>query len=183
MEQMKMGIWHYLILIIFISLISGCDEITHFLSPSRYHRENIVFFYPRNWKVTEDVARRDFRYLFIESPDGAIVIIHIYLKDRALDLRDFVDEFAGKTEREIPLGKVDNNYISTVVRKTTSGSKTGIRERFALMIKGMQIPYVREYVRMEVKNKAIFLISQVAAENMDSAGPGFDLILKSFTLD
>ena len=183
MEQMKMRIGYYRIFIIFISFISGCHEITAFMSPSRYHQNHISFFHPRSWKVTKDVDQRHFRYLFIESPDGAIVIIHIYLKNRALDLRDFVDRFTGKTEREIPLGKVDNNYFSTVVRKTASGKKTGLRERFSMMAGNTPIPYIREYVRMEMKNKVVFLISQVPEDKMDNAGPGVDLLVESFVLE
>lgn len=182
-ERMAMGIRHYIVIIMIISFSAGCYEIANSLFPSRYHRDNIIFTYPGNWKVAEDVARNNFRYLFLEGPDGAIMIIHIYLKHHALNLRDFVDRFAGQTEQEIPLGKTDNNYFSTVVRKTTSGSKTGLREKFSLMVGSAQIPHVREYVRMEAKNKVVFFISQAPEKERDGVEPGFDLILTTFSLE
>lgn len=174
---------YFILLIIFILFVSGCYDRADVSSPSEYRRENITFLYPDNWEVTQDVDRNDFRYLFVESPGDAIMIIQIYMKEDALSLRDFVEQFAGKTKQEIPLGKTDNNYISTVVKTTATGPKTGLRERFALVIGDTQIPNIREYFRLEMKNKGIFLISQTPEVTSKRVASGFDLILESFALD
>lgn len=161
----------------------GCERKADVSSPARYEKQSIAFLYPGNWTITEDVDQDTFRYLFIESPGDAIMIIHIYLKKHALTLRDFVDQFAGHSGQEIPLGKIDNNYISTVVKATSKGSKTGFRERFSLAVGGMQIPHIREYVQLKSKEKAFFLISQAPERDFEKVRPGFDFIFRSFTLE
>lgn len=182
-KRTDMGKRFFIVLIIFILFVSGCYDKADVSSPSGYRRGNITFLYPGNWEVTQDAGRNDFRYLFVESPGDAIMIIQLYLKQDALNLRDFVEQFAGKTEYEIPLGKSDNNYISTVVKTTAAGRKTGLRERFALVIGDVQMTHIREYVRLEMKNNVIFLISQAPEEDSERVAPGFNLILESFTLD
>lgn len=183
MERTDMGKRYFILLIIFILFVSGCYDRADVSSPSEYRRENIRFLYPNNWKVTQDVDRNGFRYLFVESPGDAIMILQIYRNEDALNLRDFVEQFAGKTEQEIPLGKIDNNYFSTVVKTTAAGPKTGLRERFGLVIGNTQIPHIREYFRLEMKNEVIFFIRQTPEEASKRVTPGFDLILESFALN
>ena len=86
----------YISCLVFVSLLLvGCGERSVKIdNPRAYNNAGLEFEYPRNWKVTEDVQQEELRYLFVESPGDALLIIQIFSADDALDIQDFAKRFA-----------------------------------------------------------------------------------------
>jgi len=161
----------------------GCERVADISSPIKYENEGISFSYPRNWKVTEDVRRQDFRYIFIESPGDAIFIVQIYSRNDAVSFNEFVRWFSSQSKKETPVGKMEDNTFSTVEKTTHGEGVKGVKENFSMTLLGTQVPHIREYYTIDSNDEVAFLVGQAATEDLSKTEPGFDLILSSFVIE
>ena len=71
-------------LVIALFLFVGCGERNAATdNPTSYSKAGLEFEYPGNWTVTEDTQQAGLRFLIVESPGDAVVIIQIYPTDDA----------------------------------------------------------------------------------------------------
>jgi len=177
---MKMRTSIFVILTILLLGLVGCERAADITSPVKYEKDNISFSHPQNWKVTEDVAQQDVRYLFVESPGYAIFVVQIYAKHDAVSFSEFVEWFSSQSKEETPIGNISESSFSYIEETTFSPS---IREGFSITVLGQKIPHIRKYYVKESSKKVTFLVAQVAVEDLGKVEPGFNLILRSFVVE
>jgi len=165
------------------TLIACGEPAADISKPSNYNKNGIDFSYPSNWEVTEDSQVEDVRYLFIETPGDAIVIMQLYTQENASDLQEYAEWFSSVSKEETPLAERITKNFSTVVLKTNNGSIKGVRENFSIKLVGINIPHRIDYYRINGKQYAAYIICQSATEDLKKVAPGFALITKSFKFE
>ncbi|MCG8526206.1 MAG: DUF4720 domain-containing protein [Opitutales bacterium] len=159
-------------LLIILLFLSGCLEPrANISSPKSYSNLGIQFEYPKNWKITEDEQDDFVRYLFIESPGDAIVILQIYGKEDKLDLENFAHDFSDNAKNELPIGVFSDSTFEV----------TGdyLEEKFTISLLNESVPHRRKYALRDYNEQICFIVFQVAEEDLDKTNPGFDLIIKT----
>ena len=146
-------------------------------NPRAYNNAGLEFEYPRNWKVTEDVQQEELRYLFVESPGDALLIIQIFSADDALDIQDFAKSFAQTAKEETPKSFLVDSVFGSVSK---SGGYEILTEQFSMTLLRQKIPHTRTYRLKPVANRVCFIIAQVADEDRLKVTKGFELIFSSF---
>ena len=169
----------YISCLVFVSLLLvGCGERSVKIdNPRAYNNAGLEFEYPRNWKVTEDVQQEELRYLFVESPGDALLIIQIFSADDALDIQDFAKSFAQTAKEETPKSFLVDSVFGSVSK---SGGYEILTEQFSMTLLRQKIPHTRTYRRKPVANRVCFIIAQVADEDRLKVTKGFELIFSSF---
>ena len=150
-------------------------------SPAKYEGKSIQFSYPRNWKVTEDSREEGFRFISVESPGSASLMVHVYPKQDAVSLRDFVEWFSTATKHESSLSTTTTSF-SDIESSAFSPSKKGVREISTTKISSTVMSFIRDYYVIDTGDKRGFLITHAPEEDLATVKPGFDLILGSFAL-
>jgi hypothetical protein len=176
-------------------LLFACEAAPEIQHPLTYSRDGISFRHPGNWSVTEDVANPGdprFRYLFVESPGSAIVIVHHYEPRLELSVQEFAARFARSEVEEAedlvrlgPSGLIsartgDSGPVRSVVAGT---SRERVEQSFSVSAAGAEVPHRFRAFRVETDSGSAFLIAQAAVEDWDLVAPGFDLVLASFEVE
>ena len=165
-------------LVIMLFLLVGCGERSARTdNPRSYNKTGIEFKYPRNWKVTEDVQQAEFRYLFVETPGNALLIIQIYSADDALEIQDFAKNIDHSVKEETPVGNVSASTFSSVNK---SDGYEILTEQFSITLLGETVTHTRTYRRKPIGSKVCFIIAQVANEDFSKVTKGFEQIFSSF---
>jgi hypothetical protein len=169
----------YISCLVFVSLwLVGCGERSAEIdNPRAYNNAGLEFEYPRNWKVTEDIQQGELRYLFVESPGNALLIIQIVSADDALDIQDFAKSFTQSAKEETPIGNFTGSVFGSVNK---SGGYEILTEQLSIALLGEKIPHTRTYRRKPVANRVCFIIAQVADEDLLKVTKGFELVFSSF---
>ncbi len=154
------------------------EETADTTSPAMYENAHVLFSYPGNWKVTEDVGEGTIHYIMIDSPGYAFFIIQIYAEEDAVPLQQFAEQFSEVVKQEDASSTMSNHSFS----EFEEGELYGIQENFLSKALGSQSPHIRRYYSVTNNNKAAYLISQVAREDSAKVNAGFSLILNSLFL-
>ena len=174
-RDMKL-LWIFLLLPILL-LIVGCGEPKADLSTPKTHRAgDLVFDYPRNWKIEEHVNSPELLSLFVETAGDALVILQAYPSDEAEDLAAFAHEFSKGTAEEISVAKIEG---STFAELPEAHGYQWLQEKFEIGLLGESVPHRRLYGARKIGSRQVFLILQVASGDYSKVKPGFDLIVKS----
>src|SRR4029450_6866975 len=182
-----------LIAAVLASLFSlACEGPADVHQPQSYSRDGISFDYPRNWSVTEDVVQpgdSQFRYLFVESPGSAIVIVqrHKPASDQS------VEEFAADFQRNAAKETKDLARIGSLTLFNAGGGSTGsvhsvvagtlregVEQHFSVSAAGEQVPHMFRAFKVDTGTATTFLLVQSSTEDWNLVAPGFDLIFTSF---
>ena len=158
-------------------LVSGCEKSAITDQPKLYSKTGLEFQYPMNWKVTEDAEQADRRYLFVETPGDAILIIMLYSAREAPPVQEFARDFAQSAKQEVPIGKVHPSTFGSV---KTAGGHEVLTEKFTITVLGEKVPHSRTYVRKPFGKSVSYLIAQVADEDLPKVTKGFEQIITSF---
>jgi len=161
----------------------ACERKVEVTTPVRYEKSNLHFDYPANWTVTDDIDGGDIRYLFIENPGDAIVIVFVYLAEDAEPLNKFSKMFSSQAKKQVPMGSFGNSVYSDIEKPTRSGKLKGIKETFTMSLLSIEIPHEREYFRISMGKHEVYLINQVATEDLSKVRSGFNLILDTITVE
>ena len=162
--------------------VLSCEKKADISSPKFYEKNKVSFSYPKNWRITEDVEETEMRYIFIETPGDAIFIIQIYSKEEALSLSEYAEWSSEEARKQTPLGMRPKGKFSEIEKKFQSKKLKGIREYMNIIVLSESVPHITDYYKVEYGDKAVFLICQVAVEDLKMVKPGFEIILKSFML-
>ncbi len=166
-----------LIALPFLLLLEGCGEPKADLSTPKTHTSGaITFNYPKNWKITEDSVTPEIRYLFVETPGDALVILQSYPAGEASNIEVFSKKFSESTSAETPIGEIAKSTFTDI---PDSGGFNWIAENFEISLLGHSVPHRRLYGTKEIGGRQVFLILQVATEDFSKAEPGFQLIRDS----
>jgi hypothetical protein len=132
-----------------------------------------------------------FRYLFVESPGSATVIVQYHEPRLDLSVQEFAAEFHRKAIEETenlarlgplrPLSVRAGNAAS--VRSVVAGiPREGVEQSFSVSAAGEQVPHRFRAFKVETASATAFLVVQAATEDWNLVAPGFDLVLASFDL-
>jgi hypothetical protein len=179
-----------------VALLSGaCETTPDVAHPQSYRKDGISFDHPSNWSVTEDVAQPaalGIRYLFVESPGSAIVIVQYYGRGMDTSLEEFSADFhrrwLEKAENLVQLGPDDPIVASSgstrSVRSVVAGiPRDGIEQTFSIAAAGTEVPHRYHAFKLEAAPATAFVIVQAADEDWDLVAPGFDLVLASLRIE
>jgi hypothetical protein len=173
----------------------ACEKKPEIQSPLSYAKDGISFRYPGNWSVTEDVeppGESGFRYLFVESPGSATVIVQYYNPGMDLGVEEFAAEFhkgtLAETEQFGRLGPLSTLQVTSgntvLVRALVGGSlREGVERSFSISAVGEQVPHTSRAFKLDAGPATAFVVVQAATEDWDLVGPGFDLVLESLRVE
>ena len=178
--------------LLFAPILAGCETAPELRHPESYAKDGISFRYPSNWSVTADVEAPNtssYRYLFIESPGSALVMVRHHEPGIELSVEEFAAEFHRMAIEKIgevsvvgPLKPFSGQAgIGVPVRAVVAGvTREGIEYSYAVSGAGQQVPHKFRAFRVESASATTFLVAQAASDDWDLVAPGFDLVLGSF---
>lgn len=179
-----MSVFFRAVFAIFLLSVSGCEKAADVSAPIAYKKGDIHFSYPGNWTVSDDTEQDGMRYLIVESPGDALLIVQVYGKQQALtSLSEYVRWFSAQSRKNIAVGSVAESDFFDIETQDISMGEKGIRERFSIVLLGERVPHVRDYYMMEMEDKVAFLVAQSATDDMGKVTPGFKLILNSIVIE
>ena len=173
-------------------ILAGCETAPELRHPQSYSRDGISFRYPSNWSVTADVeapSASSYRYLFIESPGSAIVVVRRHQPGIELSVEEFAAEFHRKAIEKIgevaliePIKPFSGQAGNAVpVRALVAGiTREGTEYSYSVSGAGQQVPHKFRAFKVESASATTFLVAQAATDDWDLVAPGFDLVLGSF---
>jgi hypothetical protein len=175
-------------------LVAACESVPELGETRWYSRDGISLRYPGNWSISEDVVRTGhprFRYLFLESPGSASVIVSCQEPRLDLSVEEFAAEFHRKAREEtekLALGPIEPFSAQTgktrSVRSVVAGIPTdGVEQSFSISAGDQSVPHRFRAFKVESASASAFLLVQAAEEDWDLVAPGFDLVLASFQLE
>lgn len=169
-------------LVSIIIFTTSCQQAADVSNPVAYDKAGIKFDYPKNWSITEDDELKDVRFVLLESPGNAIFIIQVYREEDAALIREYADWFTDEAIKETPVFERTAGDYTKISATIDGETVSGLRQNFSINVFKLAVPHVAEYYRVEKGNKAAFLISQAAEEDLVNEAAGFELIIKSFKL-
>lgn len=178
-----MKILKFIFLTLALISIVSCEKNADISKPINYSKDGISFAHPGNWKVTEDAHQDDVRFMFIETPGNAIVMIQIYPKQDAVSLNEYAEWFSSEVIKETPVAKRSVGKFANINTTLDGTTLTGMRQNFSIALLGIDVPHTAEYYRIEKGNKVAFLINQTATEDLTKVSKGFELLLGSFAIN
>lgn len=190
----SVGVFGSFVLAAFAVLLSGCERPPDIDRPNFFDKDGIAFSFPGNWSVSEDVTEPgelECRYLFVESPGDAIVIIQRFTPEIDLTVQEFADQFLQSTIEEaeglIDLGPVTPVTASggqaTSVQTLVAGAmREGVEQSFAVSVLGEAVGHRSRTFRIEAASSVAFLVAQAATEDWDIVAPGFELIATTLSV-
>jgi hypothetical protein len=127
--------------------------------------------------VTEDTQESGRRFLIVEAPGSAIVLIEIYSADDALEIQDYAQALSRSAQEESSVANFNASTFSGVVK---SDGYEILAEQYSVTFLETNVPHTRTYRRKPIDNKVYFLMEQVADEDRSQATKGFKQISSSF---
>jgi hypothetical protein len=177
-----------LLLLVGVVFLVACERAADIGKPNDYAKAGMRFSYPVNWKVDEDTEDSGVRHLVIESSGDAIFVVHVFPREVAFPLQDYAQGISDEVSANLPVGKQVKSRFKDVRKDVQGVAFDAIEEQFELEILGQSVPHERWYYRKEGaggkegQDRVVMMFHQVASEDLDKVKPGFDLILRSLTL-
>ena len=147
-----------------------------------YSKNGVSFNHPHDWKVSEDQEVAGERYIFVEGPLEAMFIVMISSSINYSSLDAFVKEFSEGATINEPGISMSKSSFSPVTRQLSTGNETGIQESFSVTVLDATVPHVRDYFSIRINSRSVYLISQMATEDISAVDPGMRLMFKTFKL-
>lgn len=158
-------------------LTSACGEPrADTANPKSYERAGLRFEHPGNWQVSKDVDGDAVRYVFVETPGNALVIIQAIPEDAAPELADYARSFSGSAQETTSAVTFGASVFSEV---TEDGGYQVISEQVEVTLLGEDIPHTRIYRRRRVGDRVCFVVEQVSEEDRARVVDGFEQIASS----
>lgn len=166
-----------LISLALLTLLAGCGEPEADLTNPKSHTSgSLSFDYPKNWKITEDLATTETQYVFVETPGNAIVILQSYPQGTTDDLTAYSKDFSESAAEETPIGNMTQSSFTDLPNEA---GYRWIKEDFEISLLGESTPHRRLYGTKVIGERRVFLILQVATEDYSKTEGGFELIRDS----
>lgn len=174
----------YVAVLLSLLMLLGCGEkkadTTH---PVLYSKDGVSFNMPGNWQVTEDEQEEDIRYLFIETPGDALMVIHVFgATNEAPRLEEYTEFFIRESMNNMPIASRDMGATGAISKILNDQEFTGFRNEFTASFLGQQVPHTVEFFSVNTEARIAYLTTQVATEDLEKVEKGFEQILASFAL-
>lgn len=160
----------------------------------RYSKDGISFNHYSDWSVTKDEPIDDnpnSRAIDLEGPNDAIVIFICVPPQNEETVETFAAALAdgrGKDAEESlrvgpikPLG-FSNGGSEPTIGRVGGGVRNGILQRFSIKLLGQEVPHQVKIFAVENNRFEVFIITQVATEDLHKTSPAFDLTLDSISM-
>lgn len=159
----------------------------------RYAKEGISFTHYSNWRVTEDEPPEDDpdgRLINVEGPNEAIVSFIFVSPESDVTVESFaaaiarvrLEEFKAMKIGPIQPAEVSNTTSEPITGRIGARVLNGILQRFTIKMLGELVPHEARFFAVENERIKIFIMTQVATEDVSDTTPAFDLILNSLSL-
>lgn len=157
--------------------VSGCCEAEADVeSPLKYDKAGVAFDYPGNWKTTDESVAAENRYVMVETPGDAIVVVTMVSADEAASLEVYARAFADEARKNTPVGDLSASTFSEVSGPLENQAMT---ETFAVSLAGESLNHTRHHRRIESGGAVCFVLAQAADEDLGKVLKGFELIFSS----
>lgn len=172
---------------LFLVVLCSCAAAEEKLDRSKdvfnYSKNNISFSMPSDWKVTEDIGENSSRYMFIESPGTAMVMVTTYKKENAPSLKEYVGTMTDRKNQKFWLGfgSISNGKVSALKSLINNHEVTVFKNEYAATVFGLSIPHVSEFYSFESESYIAYVSSQAATEDLPLVSSGFNLVLSTFS--
>ena len=112
----------------------------------------------------------------MESTGSAVVFVQKYPVLHARNLAAYAEYFSKNLKDHVPVGEI-SPFTTSPIRKM--GDFQYLKMDYSITILGETVPHECTMYRKSVGPAVLFLITQVASEDLDNAKPGFDLVRKT----
>jgi len=164
-----------------LALFHGCTDMNPSDFTRNYSWNGISFDYSAGWKVLDENDSHGIIRMNAESPRDAIVMIQLYPVGRWNGLDQMVEQFRSGTQGTLPNGfSYSDSNLSTPALK--EGMKEAV-ETFLISDANGPVPHIRRFVAKEVGDHFLFIMAQVADEDIPKDGNAIDIIIRSATYD
>lgn len=99
-----------------------------------------------------------------------------------MSLIDFAKNYSSETRDQTSIAKLSEGKFTHIKNKLKKSTIKGIKESFSISLFDVKVPHIRKYYKVQTGNNFVFIINQVAIEDLPQSKSGFDLILKTFAL-
>jgi hypothetical protein len=146
--------------------------------PKSFSSNGLGFKYPGNWTV-QDLGNH---FATVESPGNAIVSIFGNMEP-SQSLSSFAEEYQEDMKGGMP------GFISVEEKANedgnteTTGEHSSLSGNFKISVMGTSVLHKRRFHRVKKEDEVLFVVTQVATEDLSKVKPGFDLILDSLNIN
>lgn len=169
----------------------GCDffiepapDVEH---PKEFDLEGITISYPGNWKAVREVEKIEeitMTTATFESGGHATAIVQHMKPGIPVAGTDWAGEYMkgiqqASGEELGGLANVGESVKSPVTHSILGEEREGTRQVFNISLLGESVPHSLDLYPVELEDRTIIFLSQVATEDEAKARPAFDLILDS----
>ena len=178
--KMKTGLC-MMALLLLIPDAQACEVDSATESACTYTDRGIQFSYPDNWEISDEGSGWLIgpSYVFVEHEESGIVILMIYSNSQAEPLQKFAKGYSQEARSGLMIGAFEEGVFSAHERKTGSDTHQGLQEKFDMLFMEERLPHTREYYAISSADKTIYVIMQVADEDMQEGHRGLNQILGS----
>ncbi len=164
-----------------LAAMLGCGETRAKTGqPRGYEHDGLSFEYPGAWEVSADVEDEAVRYVLLESPGEAILLVQVYPAAEAMGLEAFAAAFS-ESALEEPHGA--GIGVSSFGKVEMKQGMEGLAEYFTVRMDEQSLPHTRHYRRYPAGDRVCFLIGQAPDEEEAEMIEGFHLVFSSFGYD
>ncbi|WP_395377423.1 hypothetical protein [Marinicella sp. W31] len=176
---MKTGLW--IIAFLLMQQVQACETESGAEQGCIYKDRGIQFSYPHNWSISDEGSGWLIgpSYVFVEHEESGIVILMIYSNTQAEPLDKFAQGYSNEARSGLLLGSFEEGVFSPQERQLESQVHQGLKETFDMLFMEERLPHTREYYAISSSDKTIFVIMQVADEDMEEGHKGLNRILGS----
>ena len=177
-------------LCLLLIIIAGLSCATQPRTVQQYSKNGISFSHYSDWKITEDKALQDepdTRSIHLEGPDDALVMFICMPPVNSVTAADFaasLDENRQGMKHNYSAGPIKPVDITPAKSEPTVGrvggqATEGVIHRFSIKILGQAVPHESRIYMVKSARYQVFVVTQVADEDLSRATPAFNLTLNS----
>lgn len=163
-----------------LAALTGCSKAPDVANPLRYAKDGISFAYPANWRISDSGNNESIRYVVAEGPGEVLFIAQVYPRDKALPLNEFAEWFSAEARSAMPFGEAKSTAFSDIEKDFGEKRLLGVREEVSIVLLGIGVPHLREYLAEASAEQVNYLISQSSSEDWPDVEPGLRLIITTF---
>lgn len=148
-----------------------------------YQKNGLAFSMPQDWKVTEDVSRNGARYLFVEPPGNAVVVVNVFTKARELGFKEYVNNMIDEAIKETTTANRTRGSLTEVQTPLKGHNFHGYRNDFSITLATITVPHTQTFYDFATPTQTAYVSFQAANEDMAAVKEGFDLVLSTFKIE
>lgn len=180
-------------LIVLLMIVAALSCATQPRTIKHYSKDGISFSHYSDWTISKDASDEDdpnSRSIELDGPDEALVMfICLPPSMSSVTAADFADSMdAGRQElvnEKYKVGiikpfDVSETKSSPIVETIGGKELDGVVQRFSVKVLGQDVPHESRVYAMDSPRYRIFIVTQVAVEDLTRATPAFNLTLNSF---